>query len=138
MAEPSTSSLTSAHFYAWKKGLKTGMYYLRTRPKAAAIQFTVDQTALASTRAKNKQLREDEELKQPTAGGAGASATGVGAGAGSPRPAVAVATPAAASQPQEPLPMSPLDTMPIGGMAPIRVVRTGPIQEEDVCISCGS
>ena len=138
MAEPSTSSLTSAHFYAWKKGLKTGMYYLRTRPKAAAIQFTVDQTALASTRAKNKQLREDEERKQPTAGGAGASATGVGAGAGSPRPAVAVATPAAAPQPQEPLPMSPLDTMPIGGMAPIRVVRTGPIQEEDVCISCGS
>jgi ribonucleoside-diphosphate reductase alpha chain/ribonucleoside-diphosphate reductase subunit M1 len=38
------------HFYAWKKGLKTGMYYLRTRPKADAIQFTVDQTALNSTR----------------------------------------------------------------------------------------
>ena len=38
--------LTSMHFYAWEKGLKTGMYYLRTRPKADAIQFTVDQTAL--------------------------------------------------------------------------------------------
>ncbi|KAJ3047765.1 hypothetical protein HK097_011230, partial [Rhizophlyctis rosea] len=34
------------HFYGWKKGLKTGMYYLRTRPAAQAIQFTVDQNAL--------------------------------------------------------------------------------------------
>jgi len=31
------------HFYAWKKGLKTGMYYLRTRPAADAIKFTVKQ-----------------------------------------------------------------------------------------------
>jgi ribonucleotide reductase alpha subunit len=38
------------HFYAWEKGLKTGMYYLRTRPKADAIQFTVDQTALAKSK----------------------------------------------------------------------------------------
>ncbi len=35
--------MTSMHFYAWKSGLKTGMYYLRTKAKAAAIQFTVDQ-----------------------------------------------------------------------------------------------
>jgi len=41
VAEPSGAKLTSMHFYAWKKGLKTGMYYLRTRPKADAIQFTV-------------------------------------------------------------------------------------------------
>lgn len=50
MAEPSTARLTSMHFYAWKKGLKTGMYYLRTRPKADAIQFTVDQVSLAQTK----------------------------------------------------------------------------------------
>ena len=30
------------HFYAWKKGLKTGMYYLRSKGAASAIQFTVD------------------------------------------------------------------------------------------------
>lgn len=30
------------HFYSWKKGLKTGMYYLRSRPAADAIKFTVD------------------------------------------------------------------------------------------------
>jgi len=41
IAEPTNGKLTSMHFYAWKKGLKTGMYYLRTRPKANAIQFTV-------------------------------------------------------------------------------------------------
>lgn len=34
IAEPNSGKLTSMHFYAWKKGLKTGMYYLRTRPKA--------------------------------------------------------------------------------------------------------
>lgn len=49
ISEPSTSKLTSMHFYAWKKGLKTGMYYLRTRPKAEAIQFTVNQEMLAQT-----------------------------------------------------------------------------------------
>lgn len=43
LAEPDSKKLTSMHFYAWKKGLKTGMYYLRTRPKADAIKFTVDQ-----------------------------------------------------------------------------------------------
>ncbi len=37
------------HFYAWKKGLKTGMYYLRTRPAVDAIKFTVDQQALLKT-----------------------------------------------------------------------------------------
>jgi ribonucleotide reductase alpha subunit len=39
------------HFHAWKRGLKTGMYYLRTQPKADAIQFTVDQTLVAKARA---------------------------------------------------------------------------------------
>eukprot|EP00953_Heterococcus_sp_UTEX-ZZ885_P000633 867-Heterococcus_DN1.PRE.2 len=47
LAEPTHGKLTSMHFYSWKKGLKTGMYYLRTRPKADAIQFTVDQASLA-------------------------------------------------------------------------------------------
>ncbi|KAF7287903.1 ribonucleoside-diphosphate reductase large subunit-like [Rhynchophorus ferrugineus] len=38
--------LTSMHFYGWKKGLKTGMYYLRTKPAANPIQFTVDKSKL--------------------------------------------------------------------------------------------
>ncbi|MFZ5973446.1 MAG: ribonucleoside-diphosphate reductase subunit alpha [Bacteroidota bacterium] len=38
--------LTSMHFYAWKKGLKTGMYYLRTNAAADAIKFTLDKSAV--------------------------------------------------------------------------------------------
>lgn len=42
MADPSIAKISSMHLYAWKSGLKTGMYYLRTRPKANPIQFTVE------------------------------------------------------------------------------------------------
>lgn len=44
--DPTMGKLTSMHFYGWKKGLKTGMYYLRTQAAAAAIQFTVDQNSV--------------------------------------------------------------------------------------------
>lgn len=40
LEEPSRAILTSVHFYSWQKGLKTGMYYLRSQPKAKALQFT--------------------------------------------------------------------------------------------------
>ena len=46
MDQPNFGKLTSLHFYAWKKGLKTGMYYLRTRAAADAIKFTVDTSIL--------------------------------------------------------------------------------------------
>jgi len=46
VANPSKAILTSMHFYGWKKGLKTGMYYLRSRPKVDAIKFTVNQSEL--------------------------------------------------------------------------------------------
>ena len=39
---PTTNKLTSMHFYAWKKGLKTGMYYLRTQAATQAVQFTIE------------------------------------------------------------------------------------------------
>lgn len=42
---PAPGKLTSMHFYAWKKGLKTGMYYLRTQAATQAVQFTVDRQA---------------------------------------------------------------------------------------------
>ena len=61
---PNTGKLTSMHFYAWKRGLKTGMYYLRTRPKADAIQFTVDQASLAKMVAK-KTTEENADTKKP-------------------------------------------------------------------------
>lgn len=49
VAEPNYGKLTSIHFHGWKMGLKTGMYYLRTKPAANAIQFTVDKKRLAQT-----------------------------------------------------------------------------------------
>ncbi|MBW0486176.1 hypothetical protein O181_025891 [Austropuccinia psidii MF-1] len=51
---PTFGQLTSMHFYAWKKGLKTGMYYLRTRAAANAIQFTVDKKLQDEAKAANK------------------------------------------------------------------------------------
>ena len=39
---PTISKLTSMHFYGWKKGLKTGMYYLRTQAATQAVQFTIE------------------------------------------------------------------------------------------------
>ena len=42
LEKPTIQNLSSMHFYAWSKGLKTGMYYLRTRAAAKAQQFTVD------------------------------------------------------------------------------------------------
>lgn len=47
IAQPSYGKLTSMHFYGWKLGLKTGMYYLRTKPAANAIQFSVDKSVRA-------------------------------------------------------------------------------------------
>ncbi len=46
LTDPNFGKLTSMHFYAWKKGLKTGMYYLRSTAAADAIKFTLDKTAM--------------------------------------------------------------------------------------------
>ncbi len=46
MPEPNFAKLTSLHFYGWSKGLKTGMYYLRTKAAADAIKFTIDTSTL--------------------------------------------------------------------------------------------
>ena len=54
MKEPTYNKLTAMHFYAWKKGLKTGIYYLRTKAKAAPQQFTIEPD-------KNNNLEDDDE-----------------------------------------------------------------------------
>ncbi|KAH7715055.1 hypothetical protein AAVH_17586 [Aphelenchoides avenae] len=46
LPNPTYAQCTSMHFYAWRLGLKTGMYYLRTRPAVDAVQFTVDKQSL--------------------------------------------------------------------------------------------
>jgi len=54
MKEPTYNKLTAMHFYAWKKGLKTGIYYLRTKAKASPQQFTIEPD-------KNNNLEDDED-----------------------------------------------------------------------------
>jgi len=48
LSEPTPSKVSSMHFYAWKTGLKTGCYYLRTKAAAKAQQFTVEPPACLS------------------------------------------------------------------------------------------
>ena len=53
LENPNFAKLTSMHFHAWKSGLKTGMYYLRTKAATEAIKFTVDKSKLAQPAAAN-------------------------------------------------------------------------------------
>jgi ribonucleoside-diphosphate reductase alpha chain len=82
MQNPNFGKITSMHFYAWKKGLKTGMYYLRTQAASEAIKFTVDQASLAQPKA-------EQTAPQPAVYG-GAAPTAVVA---EPKPAYAPVTP---------------------------------------------
>lgn len=82
MQNPNFGKITSMHFYAWKKGLKTGMYYLRTQAASEAIKFTVDQSQLAQPKA-------EQTAPQPAVYGS-ASPTAVVA---EPKPAYAPVTP---------------------------------------------
>jgi ribonucleoside-diphosphate reductase alpha chain len=52
------AKLTSMHFYAWKSGLKTGMYYLRTKSAVDAIKFTLD------TKKKEEPVAETVEVSE--------------------------------------------------------------------------
>ena len=65
MQNPTKGKLTSCHFYAWEKGLKTGMYYLRTQAATRAIQFTVDkdQVALAEKQEIHKNLKRKKYVE---------------------------------------------------------------------------
>jgi ribonucleoside-diphosphate reductase alpha chain len=54
--DPNFGKLTSMHFYAWKKGLKTGMYYLRSTAATEAIQFTVEKKSEATPAAQTAQM----------------------------------------------------------------------------------
>ena len=59
LADPDYRKLSSMHFYTWRKGLKTGIYYLRTKAAASAQKFTVEPTkAFVSTEATPKQPDE--------------------------------------------------------------------------------
>ena len=70
MENVNNSKLTSMHFYAWKKGLKTGMYYLRTKAATDAIKFTVDkkyktqpQAEQAAAAAKPEEMTYEQQVQ---------------------------------------------------------------------------
>jgi len=111
LAAPSFGQLTSMHFYGWKKGLKTGSYYLRTRPAAQAIQFTVSNEAVAEARATKKAVAASiQQSKVQQQGSVDAVSDGVGRlgvdgrvtedGPGKPRPDEPQAT-SSTNNPQE-------------------------------------
>uniref|UniRef100_A0A0D9WMC9 Ribonucleoside-diphosphate reductase n=1 Tax=Leersia perrieri TaxID=77586 RepID=A0A0D9WMC9_9ORYZ len=63
MEQPNFGKLTSLHFHAWSKGLKTGMYYLRTRAAADAIKFTVDTALLKANGENGTKAAEEEDVE---------------------------------------------------------------------------
>ena len=59
LEDPDFNKLTNMHFYSWTNGLKTGLYYLRTRPKAKTMAFTIDVETIKNTQ-KAKEIKEEE------------------------------------------------------------------------------
>ena len=64
IAEPNYGKITSMHFYGWHLGLKTGMYYLRSKPAVNAIQFTVDKKALKMNGVKQNGVSQEDSVKE--------------------------------------------------------------------------
>jgi ribonucleoside-diphosphate reductase alpha chain len=59
---PDFDSLSSSHFYTWRKKLKTGLYYLRTQPAVDALKFGLDGDAVTSIKSR-RQMASDEQAK---------------------------------------------------------------------------
>ena len=64
VADPTNSRLTSMHFYSWKKGLKTGCYYLRTKAPVVAQKFTVDPRLLAAVEGNTATYADSDEEEE--------------------------------------------------------------------------
>ncbi|KAF8138069.1 ribonucleotide reductase alpha subunit [Mycena galopus ATCC 62051] len=77
LSAPTLGQLTSMHFYGWKRGLKTGMYYLRTKPAAQAIQFTVDQSILNDAKVQNANAKTTKAALVNEAAAAATATTAV-------------------------------------------------------------
>ena len=58
IAAPTYKKLTSMHFYAWRKGLKTGLYYLRTKPASETIKFTLNANNNSNVQKKQSETKE--------------------------------------------------------------------------------
>jgi ribonucleoside-diphosphate reductase alpha chain len=145
---PNMGKLTSMHFHAWKKGLKTGMYYLRTKAASAAIKFTV-----------TKKAEEAPEVQEVAAGFSPAAApveAAVSAVSAAPivhavGEAVAAAAPVAFAVPAAAVaaaaPVSVTNELPEMQFTPVASVATEysaqdaitcSLDDPDGCLACGS
>ena len=61
LEDPTYSTLTNMHFYSWRKGLKTGIYYLRRKAKHQAQQFTIE-PELNEAHNNDTHNNEDEDI----------------------------------------------------------------------------
>lgn len=119
MQNPNFGKLTSMHFYAWKAGLKTGMYYLRTQAAAAAIQFTVNKETKAQPTAETATTSTDELTQAPATP--------------EPTPAPQAASPV----------MVPNQPSNAGGVQPVSITEAQAqiicsLDNPDGCEACGS
>ena len=103
------AKLTSMHFYAWKSGLKTGMYYLRTKSAVDAIQFTIDNT------------KKEEVVKEKVEAVASA-------------PAAAAITPPPSAEETAQIPVEPLTPEELKEM----IAKSKEGEQDDDCLMCGS
>jgi len=108
MENANFAKLTSMHFYAWKSGLKTGMYYLRTKAAVDAIKFTLDNS-------RKKQPVEEVEVQESAV----EPATNIGVEATPAEPEVNVE------------PMSPEEMKAL-------IAQTKAGEADDDCLMCGS
>jgi len=63
--KPTYKKLSAAHFYGWGKGLKTGMYYLRTQPAALAIKFALEDEYVEEAKVSEQNVEEEIKVKEP-------------------------------------------------------------------------
>nr|GAT44768.1 predicted protein [Mycena chlorophos] len=113
LAAPTNGQLTSMHFYGWKRGLKTGMYYLRTQPASAAIQFTVDKSVLDEVKAQNAKAKEQTLAVAPTKPApVAAPVRSVSASSSSSSPSLSSSS-STSSRDQSPAPTTPIEAAPV-------------------------
>ena len=131
LQSPTLGQLTSMHFYGWKKGLKTGMYYLRTRPAAQAIQFTVDQSLLKEAKKQNV-MADTARAAVTTAAAAthtrnGGIPTPASSHTNSPAIPSPAPTPEIKQEPVSPVPLKFLPSSPSAELASSssRIIETG-------------
>jgi ribonucleoside-diphosphate reductase alpha chain len=115
MENANYSKLTSMHFYAWKSGLKTGMYYLRTKAAVDAIKFTLDNS-------KKKEIPVEETVTTEVI-----------------TESVAESVNSNVEIASKPLPQAELDIKPMSPQEMKEMIaRAKEGQADDDCLMCGS